>query len=165
MSAQTVTNNDNILQNNYGAYRSSQLLQREGYHTYCSTEQYWTLNGDFGHCFTCYVLAMLSALCCDLVIEAPLKLPVSCPLCCHPYKYLHCCIQREDHVFGSVSNILLLTAKSHAQSIANTLQYCLSSVSHPKLKEKQGRETEKRKEENCPSWNRGLWNVDTEQQV
>jgi len=65
---------------------------------------------------------MLSALCVDLVIEAPLKLPVPCPLCCHPYKYLHCYIQR-DRVFGSVLNILLLTAKSHAESIANTLQF------------------------------------------
>ena len=29
---------------------------------YCSMEQYWTPYGDFSHCFTCYVLAMLSAL-------------------------------------------------------------------------------------------------------
>jgi len=28
-------------------------------------------------------------------------------------------------VFGSVSNIMLLTAKSHAESIANKLQYSL----------------------------------------
>jgi len=67
---------------------------------------------------------MLSVLYLDLVIEAALKLPVYRPLCCHPYKYLHvvCCIER-DHVFGSVSNILMLNCWSHAESIANTLQY------------------------------------------
>jgi len=61
---------------------------------------------------------MLSALCFDLVIESPLKLLVPCPLCCHPYKQLHCCIHEEI----SFWNILLLIVKSHAESITNMLQ-------------------------------------------